>query len=218
MKRNQRLKEIALSGLFDNNPVFKLVLGMCPTLAVTTSVMNGIGMGLSTTFVLLCANILISLLRDAIPDKVRMPAYILIIATFVTLVEMIMKKYTPDLYDSLGLYIPLIVVNCIIMGRAEAFASQNPVLDSMVDGFSMGLGFTGSLILLSAVRELFGAGELFGFTVLGSWFPVISILVRPAGGFLVLGLLMAAINQIEKNKKKRRNMKITKAKNEEVNV
>ncbi len=205
--KNHNLKEIAFGGLVKSNPVFRLVLGMCPTLAVTVSVMNGIGMGLSTTFVLICSNVLISLCRNIIPDKVRMPAYIMIIATFVTLVEMIMRKFVPDLYDSLGLYIPLIVVNCIIMARAEAFASQNNVLDSAVDGVSMGLGFTVSLMFISAVRELLGSGSLLGFVILGEWFPYISILVRPAGGFLVLGILMAVVNFVSANIEKKNKAK-----------
>ncbi len=191
---NQKLKDVALSGLITNNPVFRLVLGTCPTLAVTIAVMNGIGMGLSTTVVLVCSNVLISLCRNIIPDKVRMPAYIMIIATFVTLVEMVMRKYVPDLYDSLGIFIPLIVVNCIILARAESFASQNKVLPSAVDGLAMGLGFTLSLVLISAVREFFGAGMLFGIEILPEWFPKIAILVSPAGGFLVFGILMAVVN------------------------
>ena len=192
--KNQKLSDVAVSGLIKNNPVFRLVLGTCPTLAVTIAVMNGIGMGLSTTVVLVCSNVLISLCRNIIPDKVRMPAYIMIIATFVTLVEMVMRKYTPDLYDSLGLFIPLIVVNCIILARAESFASQNKVLPSAVDGLAMGLGFTLSLVLISAVRELFGAGALLGYELLPEWFPKISLLVSPAGGFLVFGILMATVN------------------------
>ena len=197
---NQKLKDVALSGLIKNNPVFRLVLGTCPTLAVTIAVMNGIGMGLSTTVVLVCSNVLISLCRNIIPDKVRMPAYIMIIATFVTLVEMFMRKYVPDLYDSLGLFIPLIVVNCIILARAESFASQNKVLPSAVDGLAMGLGFTLSLVLISLVREILGTGMLFGsidsmrITILPEWFPKISLLVSPAGGFLVFGILMATVN------------------------
>ena len=192
--KNQKLSDVAVSGLIKNNPVFRLVLGTCPTLAVTIAVMNGIGMGLSTTVVLVCSNVLISLCRNIIPDKVRMPAYIMIIATFVTLVEMFMRKYVPDLYDSLGLFIPLIVVNCIILARAESFASQNKVLPSAVDGLAMGLGFTLSLVLISAVREFFGAGQLMGVDILPEWLPKISLLVSPAGGFLVFGILMATVN------------------------
>ncbi len=189
-------KDIALNGIVKNNPTFKLVLGMCPTLAVTISVTNGLGMGLSTLAVLLCSNVLISILRDIIPDQVRIPCYILIVATFVTIIEMVLRKYIPDLYSSLGMFIPLIVVNCIILGRAEAFASQNGVLASAVDGLSMGLGFTISLTILSFCRELLGAGQLFGIQVLGDWFPALAILVQPAGGFLMLGLLMALFNYV----------------------
>lgn len=189
-------KDIAINGIVKNNPTFKLVLGMCPTLAVTISVINGLGMGLSTLAVLLCSNILISILRDVIPDQVRIPCYILIVATFVTIIEMVLRKYIPDLYSSLGMFIPLIVVNCIILGRAEAFASQNGVLASAVDGLSMGLGFTISLTILSFFRELLGAGQLFGVQVLGDWFPALAIFVQPAGGFLMLGLLMALFNYV----------------------
>ncbi len=196
-------KDIALNGIVKNNPTFKLVLGMCPTLAVTISVTNGLGMGLSTLAVLLCSNILISILRDVIPDQVRIPCYILIVATFVTIIEMVLRKYIPDLYSSLGMFIPLIVVNCIILGRAEAFASQNGVLASAVDGLSMGLGFTLSLTVLSFFRELLGAGQLFGVQVLGDWFPALAILVQPAGGFLMLGLLMAVFNTVYAKVEKR---------------
>ncbi|MFI3129044.1 MAG: electron transport complex subunit E [Bacillota bacterium] len=189
-------KDIAINGIVKNNPTFRLVLGMCPTLAVTISVTNGLGMGLSTLAVLLCSNVLISILRDVIPDQVRIPCYILIVATFVTIIEMVLRKYIPDLYSSLGMFIPLIVVNCIILGRAEAFASQNGVLASAVDGISMGLGFTISLTILSFCRELLGAGQLFGVQVLGDWFPALAILVQPAGGFLMLGLLMALFNYV----------------------
>ncbi len=196
-------KDIAINGIVKNNPTFKLVLGMCPTLAVTISVTNGLGMGLSTLAVLLCSNILVSVLRDIIPDQVRIPCYILIVATFVTIIEMVLRKYIPDLYSSLGMFIPLIVVNCIILGRAEAFASQNGVLASAVDGLSMGLGFTISLTILSFFRELLGAGQLFGIQVLGDWFPALAILVQPAGGFLMLGLLMAAFNVLYAKAEKR---------------
>ncbi len=189
-------KNIATNGIVKNNPTFKLVLGMCPTLAVTISVTNGLGMGLSTLAVLLCSNVLISALRNVIPDQVRIPCYILIVATFVTIIEMVLRKYIPDLYSSLGMFIPLIVVNCIILGRAEAFASQNGVLASAVDGLSMGLGFTGSLVIISFFRELIGAGQLFGIQVLGDWFPALAIFVQPAGGFLMLGLLMACFNHL----------------------
>lgn len=191
-----RLKQVMSNGFLASNPTFRLVLGMCPTLAVTTTMFNGIGMGLATTFVLVASNLIVSLLRKIIPDKVRIPAYIMIIATFVTVVEMLMSKFLPDLYDSLGVFIALITVNCIVLARAEAFASQNPVLDSVADGLSMGLGFTCSIAVLGMIRELLGSGKILGFTVLGEWFPSLSIFTSPAGGFLMLGLLMALFNFI----------------------
>lgn len=200
-------KNIFKNGIISQNPTFKLVLGMCPTLAVTTTLINGIGMGLATMFVLIFSNMLISLLKNIIPDKIRIPAFIIIIATFVTIVDMVMKKFTPDLYESLGVFIPLIVVNCIIFARAEAFASANTVADSVFDGLSMGLGFTLSLSIISMLRELLSAGTILGITILGNWFPKIAMFALPAGGFLMLGLLMAAFIYIYKefeqlNKKK----------------
>lgn len=194
--KNNRYLNLAMNGLVRENPVFRLVLGTCPTLAVTTAAIYGLSMGIATTFVLVISNILISLLKSIIPDKVRIPAFIMIIATFVTIVEMVMAKFMPDLYDSLGIFISLIVVNCVIFARAESFASANPVLDSAVDGLSMGLGFTLSLTVIGGVRELLGSGEFFGITLLGEWFPALTILVTPAGGFLIFGLLMAAFNVI----------------------
>ena len=196
------------NGLVTQNPIFRLALGMCPTLAITTSVMNGLGMGLATTFVLVFSNLLISLMRKVIPDKIRIPAFIVVIATFVTIVEMVMNKFMFDLYEQLGVFIALITVNCIVFARAESYASANPVFDSAVDGFAMGLGFTVALCLMGLVRELLAFGTAFGFTVLGDWFPRISIFARPAGGFLTLGLLMAAFNavynKVEKALKARR--------------
>ena len=158
----ERLK----NGIIDENPIFVLMLGMCPTLAVTTSAMNGIGMGLSTTVVLVMSNMLISILRKVIPDSVRMPAFIVVVASFVTIVQFLMEGFTPALYDSLGIYIPLIVVNCIILGRAESYASKNPVLPSIFDGLGMGLGFTVGLVAIGLVREILGAGAVFGVQVL----------------------------------------------------
>jgi electron transport complex protein RnfE len=207
MSGKGKLKEIVKGGLLTQNPTFRLVLGMCPTLAVTTTVINAAGMGAATLFVLVFSNILISSLRKVIPDRVRIPAYVLIIATFVTVIDLAMKKFIPDLYGALGVYIPLIVVNCIIFARAEAFASANPVLESAVDGLSMGAGFTLSLSLIGAVRELLSSGKILGFTVLGDWFPALSFFALPAGGFLTLGLLMALVNfvygRIEKKRKAR---------------
>lgn len=197
--------KIISNGILASNPVFRLVLGMCPTLAVSTSAFNGLGMGLAATLVLVCSNALVSLLRKVIPDKVRIPAYVLIIATFVTIVEMLFRKFIPALYDALGIYLPLIVVNCIILARAEAFASTNKVGDSVLDGLGMGLGFTLALILLGFIRELLGAGTIFAGSFGGAEFGLeigkltdysMAIFTLPAGGFLTLGLVMAAINAI----------------------
>ncbi len=189
-------KKIFLNGLITENPTFRLVLGMCPTLAVTTSVQNGIGMGLATTFVLVCSNLVISLIRNFVPSKVRIPAYIVVIATFVTIVQLLLEAFLPDLSASLGLFIPLIVVNCIIFGRAEAFAFKNKPLPSIVDGLGMGLGFTIAITLISSVRELFGAGTLFGIQVMPAGYMPMALLIKPAGGFIVLGLLMALMNKL----------------------
>ena len=193
---DSRVKSAALDGIIKKNPVFRLVLGTCPTLATTTTMANGLGMGLAATFVLICSNILISLLRKIVPDKLRIPIYVIVIATFVTIVDLIMQKFLPDLYESLGLFIPLIVVNCIILARAEAFASKNPVLLSALDGLGMGIGFTFSLGLLGLIREFLSAGTILGYTILGESVPKLVILALPAGGFLVFGLVMAAYNAI----------------------
>ena len=184
-------------GLWRENPTFKLVLGMCPTLAVTTSAINGIGMGLATTFVLVCANLAVSAMRRVIPDKVRIPAYIVLIASFVTVVQLCMEAYVYDLYKALGIFIPLIVVNCIILGRAEAFAGKNPVLPALADGLGMGLGFTLALFVLGSVRELFGTGALFGVSIFGAAYPPFLLLILPPGAFIALGLLLALMNRIE---------------------
>lgn len=165
------------NGIIKENPTFVLVLGMCPTLAVTTSAINGVGMGLSTTAVLVMSNMLISMLRKIIPDSVRMPAFIVVVASFVTIVQFLLEGFVPSLYDSLGLYIPLIVVNCIILGRAESYASKNPVGLSIFDGIGMGLGFTLALTLIGMVREIIGSGKIFGFQILGDWFTPITIFV-----------------------------------------
>ena len=184
-------------GLWRENPTFKLVLGMCPTLAVTTSAINGIGMGLATTFVLVCANLAVSAMRRVIPGKVRIPAYIVLIASFVTVVQLCMEAYVYDLYKALGIFIPLIVVNCIILGRAEAFAGKNPVLPALADGLGMGLGFTLALFVLGSVRELFGTGALFGVSIFGAAYPPFLLLILPPGAFIALGLLLALMNRIE---------------------
>ena len=191
---NKNLERL-YNGIIKENPTFVLMLGMCPTLAVTTGAMNGLGMGLSTTVVLVCANLLISAFRKVIPNVVRMPAYIVIVASLVTMVEFIMKAYTPDLANQLGVYIPLIVVNCIILGRAESYASKNPIVPSIFDGIGMGLGFTFGLTCIGIIREILGAGQLFGIQVLSlEWFTPITIFVMAPGAFLVLACLVAVMN------------------------
>lgn len=197
----KRKGELIKNGVISNNPTFRLVLGACPTLALTVAAMNGIYMGLATTFVLVCSNIMISALRKVIPDKVRIPAFVLIIATFVSVLDMVLKRFMPDVYDILGIYLPLIVVNCIIFARAEAFASCNTVIDSAFDGFGMGLGFTLSLTLIGAVREFFGDGAIFGFEIGNLSNVSMKVLVMAPGGFLIFGLLMAMFNQLQIHKK-----------------
>ena len=198
--------ERVYNGLIKENPTFVLMLGMCPTLAVTTSAINGLGMGLSTTVVLVLSNMLISMLRKVIPDSVRMPAFIVVVASFVTIVQFLLEGFVPSLYDSLGLYIPLIVVNCIILGRAEGYASKNPVLPSIFDGIGMGLGFTFGLTCIAIVREFIGTGAIFGVQILpladaaagkGGYVPV-TIFILPAGAFLVLAFLVAGMNKLKK--------------------
>ncbi len=193
----KKIFERLFNGIIKENPTFVLMLGMCPTLAVTTSATNAIGMGLSTTAVLMMSNLMISALRKVIPDKVRMPAYIVIIASFVTMVQLLIQAYVPSIYETLGIYIPLIVVNCIILGRAEAYASKNPVLPSFFDGLGMGLGFTGALTILGAFRELFGAGTVFGMQVMPASYEPISILVMAPGAFFVLAILTALQNKLK---------------------
>ncbi len=194
-------KKAFLNGLFKENPTFVLLLGMCPTLAVTTGVIDALGMGLSTAVVLICSNIFISLLRKFIPDTVRIAAYIVIIASFVTVVEMLLNAYLPSLAESLGMYIPLIVVNCIILGRAEAFASKNGVWASVCDGAGMGLGFTGALMIIATFREILGAGTFCGLSLFGEGFQSVSIMVMAPGAFFTLGLILAAINIISAKRK-----------------
>ena len=191
-------------GIIDNNPVLVQLLGMCPTLAVTTSVSNAIGMGLAATAVLICSNVFISLLRKFIPSQVRIAAFIVIISGFVTAVELLIKAFFFDLYGSLGLFIPLIVVNCIILARAEAFASKNKVIPSAVDGLAMGLGFTVALIVIATIREILGAGTFLGFPILGSAYKPAILFILPPGAFLTLGFVIAAV-------KKLRNVKEDKA-------
>ena len=189
--------KIVLSGIVKNNPTFVLVLGMCPTLGTTTSAENGMGMGLATMAVLIMSNLVISLVKNIIPDKVRIPAFIVIIASFVTIIEMLMKAYVPALYASLGVFIPLIVVNCIILGRAEAFASKNNAFDSVLDGIGIGLGFTLSLTVIGSVREMLGNGSIFGWSFgISDYTPLIFVLAP--GAFLVLGYLMVLFNKFAK--------------------
>ncbi|MDP8222622.1 MAG: electron transport complex subunit E [Candidatus Lernaella stagnicola] len=192
-------------GLLRENPVFKLVLGMCPTLAVTTSAENGIGMGLASTFVLVCSNVLVSLLRNVIPAKVRIPAFIVIIASFVTVVDLTMNAYFHQLHKALGLFIPLIVVNCIILGRAEAFASKNKVTPAIADGLGMGIGFTLALFVLGSTRELLGSGSVLGVPILSSligaigWdFKQVIVMILPPGAFIALGVILSIINAVSK--------------------
>ena len=186
------------NGIIKENPTLVLTLGMCPTLAVTTSAINGIGMGLSTTAVLMLSNLFISLLRKVIPDSVRMPAYIVIVASFVTIIQFLLQGFVPSIYDALGIYIPLIVVNCIILGRAESYASKNPALPSMFDGIGMGLGFTMALTLLGACREFLGTGKLFNVTLMPEEYGSLIFVLAP-GAFIALGYLIAFINRIRKN-------------------
>lgn len=188
--------QIIKDGIIFKNPTFIQLLGMCPTLAVTTSVVNGVGMGLSATFVLIFSNLFISLLRKFIPAKIRIASYIVIIAGFVTVVEMVMKAYMQSLSESLGLFIPLIVVNCIILARAESFASKNEPIASALDGLASGLGFTLALTVISAVRELLGNGTLLGYNIMGEAFSPALLIILPAGGFLVLGFLIALVQYI----------------------
>jgi electron transport complex protein RnfE len=185
------------NGLLKENPTFVLLLGMCPTLGTTTSGMNGLGMGLATAFVLICSNVVISILKRLIPDKVHIPAYIVIIATFVTILQMVMEAYMPALYESLGLFIPLIVVNCIILGRAEAFACKNGPLESTFDGIGIGLGFTMALTLLGACREFLGTGKLFNVTLMPEEYGSLIFVLAP-GAFIALGYLVAIVNKLRK--------------------
>ena len=198
MAKKQNFLSVFLNGLIFENPIFALMLGMCPTLGITTAGSNGIGMGLATTAVLVCSNLFISLLRKFIPEKVRIPSFIVIIASFVTIIDLVMKAYLPDLSKSLGMYIPLIVVNCIIFARAESFAFKNPPVLSIADGLGMGLGFTFAITLLSIIRELVGNGTFFGATVMPAGSQPMAIMLQVPGGFVTLGLLLVAVNAIRK--------------------
>jgi len=192
--------KVFTKGLIKENPILVLLLGCCPTLATTTSAINGMSMGLATTFVLIMSNLSISLLKNFIPDKVRIPCFIVVIASFVTIVQLVMQAYVPDIYATLGLFIPLIVVNCIVLGRAEAFASKNPVWPSILDGAGMGLGFTLALTLLGCIREILGSGSIFGWSFVPDDAQTILVFVLAPGAFLALGYLIAIINKLNKSK------------------
>ena len=196
MHKKQNFLSVFLNGLIVENPTFVLMLGMCPTLGITTQAMNGVGMGLATTFVLVFSNLFISLLRNIIPEKVRIPSYIVIIASFVTLIDLMMQAFLPDLRASLGTYIPLITVNCIIFARAESYAAKNPPILSIADGLGMGLGFTCSITLLSCVRELFGPGTIFGLQMMPEAEQPMAVMNQVPGGFVTLGLMMIIVNFI----------------------
>lgn len=207
MSEKMKLGKVISNGIVTENPTFRLVLGTCPTLAVTTSAINGLGMGAAATFVLICSNLVISLLRNFIPDKVRIPAFIVVICTFVTMVQLLMQAFIPSLYDALGIFIPLIVVNCIILARAEAFASKNGPVASACDGLDMGIGFTVALVILGSIRELIGNGSIFGMNVLGASYEPMLLIVLASGGFLTYGLMLGLFNLIVKkseDKKKRK--------------
>ena len=198
MAKKQNFLSVFLNGLIWENPTFTLMLGMCPTLAITTAGSNGLGMGLATTAVLVCSNLFISLLRNFIPEKVRIPSFIVVIASFVTMIDLFLKAYLPDLSASLGMYIPLIVVNCIIFARAESFAFKNPPMLSIADGLGMGLGFTFAITLLSVIREVIGNGTIFGATVMPASYQPMAIMLQVPGGFVTLGLLLVAVNALRK--------------------
>lgn len=200
----KKLKDILKNGLFGENPIFRLVLGTCPTIATSTSASNGLGMGLAVTFVLMGSNLVISLLRNFIPNKVRIPAFIVIIATFVTIIQLLIQGFVPALNDSLGLFIPLIVVNCIILARAESFASKNKPLPSVVDGLGMGLGFTGALVIISSIREILGSGTIFGMALFGESFQPVLMMSQAPGGFIVFGLVLAVVNTIDAHNRKKK--------------
>ncbi|MBQ6255459.1 MAG: electron transport complex subunit E [Clostridia bacterium] len=203
MSEKKSLGKVFFNGIIPENPTFRLVLGTCPTLAVTSSALNGLGMGAAATFVLVCSNIAISLLRKFIPDQVRIPAFIVVICTFVTMVQLLMQAFLPSLYESLGIFIPLIVVNCIILARAEAFASKNGPLLSAADGLGMGIGFTLALTLIGAIRELIGSGSIFGVNLLGASYEPMLLIVLASGGFLTFGLLLGVFNLIVKKIEKK---------------
>ncbi len=203
-----KLSSVFMNGIITENPTFRLVLGTCPTLAVTTSAMNGIGMGAAATFVLVGSNLVISLLRNFVPDKVRIPVFVVVICTFVTMVQMFMQAFVSSLYESLGMFIPLIVVNCIILARAEAFASKNGPMASVVDGLGMGLGFTLAITAMGCFRELIGTGGIFGFNILGaSYEPMLLISMAP-GGFITFGLMLGLMNYVMNKVENKKRQKV----------
>ncbi|WP_097677437.1 electron transport complex subunit RsxE [Anaerosalibacter sp. Marseille-P3206] len=199
-----KLSKVFKDGLFKDNPIFVQLVGMCSTLAVTTSVKNGLAMGIAVTVVLMGSNLVISLIRNIIPDKIRIPSFIVVIATFVTIIDMFMKAYSPELYSALGIFIPLIVVNCIIFARAEAFASKNGIVPSLVDGLGMGLGYTMALTILAVVRELFGAGTILGYQIMPEAYQPASIAIMPPGAFIILGILIGIFNKIRMNNEEKK--------------
>lgn len=201
-KNNNTMNQLQnfTKGFIKENPVFVLLLGMCPVLGVTSSAINGFGMGLASTFVLVMSNLVVSLIKNMIPNKVRIPSFIVVIASFVTIVEMVMEGFLPDLFEQLGLFIPLIVVNCLILGRAEAFASKNNVSSSLIDGLGMGLGFTFALTLLGATREILGAGTIFDISFVGEDANTLLLFILPPGAFIALGYLIAGLNRLQKSK------------------
>ncbi|MBP3646334.1 MAG: electron transport complex subunit E [Clostridia bacterium] len=205
--KKKSLSKVFFNGILNENPTFRLLLGMCPTLAISTAASSGVGMGLATTFVLVFSNMVISLLRNVIPEKVRIPSFVVVIATFVTIIDLIIKAFLPALSSTLGIYIPLIVVNCIIFARAESFAFKNPVLPSIFDGLGMGLGFTGALTLLASVREIIGSGKWFGMAVMPAGYKPMSIIIAPTGGFLTLGVMILIVNALVNYIGKRKQMK-----------
>lgn len=195
-----KIFKVIKNGIFDENPTFRLVLGTCPTLATTTSAVNAVGMGAAFTFVLLGSNLVISMLKNFIPDQVRIPAYVVVIASFVTIVQLLLQAFVPTLNDSLGIFIPLIVVNCIILARAESFASKNGIVPSIADAIGMGIGFTGAITMIAIIREVLGNGTIFGLSVMGAAYQPALIMILAPGGFLVYGLTMAMVNKISEKK------------------
>jgi len=202
MNGKYRISDQFRDGIITNNPVFVQLLGTCPSLATTTSALNALGMGISVIFVLVCSNLFISLLRKFIPNQIRIASYIVIISGFVSALELIIKAYIPSLSNSLGLFIPLIVVNCIILARAEAFASKNKVLPSVIDGLAMGIGFTVALVILGSIREMLGAGTVFGVSVFGGWFEPAVLFIMPPGAFITLGFVIAFVQKLRRRREK----------------